>query len=194
MDTKDFKKLLEQEKREQEEFKTKFNTTRGSMEEKLFLVGASCFSESRLVFFDLERFQDILTEEEMLSLIRFKNKILRNNECLGYAKDVISPLFRDLNSLDYAYFINLNRENGMFEFCQIYYSIFQKFSNSKLKKSEQTVSSFGKLHDYRNALNHNPIDRTGWLYPKGTRLEEINFTQQEAINELSAMLRLAETK
>ena len=105
----------------------------------------------------------------MLSLIRFKNKIFRNNQCLGYADNIISPFSPNPNTLNYSYFI-------------------------KLKKSEQTVSSFGKLHDYRNALNHNPIDRSGWLYKKGTTLEKINLTQQEAINELFDMLRLANIK
>ena len=192
MEQKDFEKLLEQENKKQNEFMTKFNSFRGNIEDKFFLVGANCFSDTPLAFFDLERFQDILTEEEMLSLIRFNNKVFRNNQCLGYARDVIRPLFPNPNSLDYMYFISLNGKNNMFEFCQIFYLIFQRLGKKQLiKKYSQTVISFGKLHDYRNALNHNPIDRDGWLYQKGKKLEEMNLTQQDAINELFAMLELA---
>ncbi|MBK5076386.1 hypothetical protein IL308_06225 [Lactococcus lactis] len=162
MDYEDFEKLLEQENEKQDEFKEKFNSFRGSKEEKLFLVGANCFSDIPLEFPSLDLFQGVLNEEETLSLVRFKNKILRNNQCLGYARDVISPLFRNPNSLDYQYFIKLNGKNNMFEFCQIFYLVFQRLGKKQLiKKDSQTVISFGKLHDYRNVLNHNPIDRDG---------------------------------
>ncbi|PFG85536.1 hypothetical protein BW152_00255 [Lactococcus lactis] len=194
MDHKNYEILLEQEERKQSEFKEKFNSFRGSIEEKLFLVGANCFSDVSLEFSSLDSFQDILNEEEILSLIRFKNKILRNNQCLGYASDVISSLFRNPNSLDFRYFINLNGKNNMFEFCQIFYLIFQRLGKKQLiKKDSQTTELFGKLRDYRTALNHSPI-RKGWIYPAGTMLEEMNLTQQEAIKELFAMLELAKQR
>lgn len=194
MDYEDFEKLLKQEENKQSEFKVKFNSIRDSIEERLFLVGANCFSDVSLEFSSLDSFQDILNEEEILSLIRFKNKILRNNQCLGYASDVISSLFRNPNSLDFRYFINLNGKNNMFEFCQIFYLIFQRLGKKQLiKKDSQTTELFGKLRDYRTALNHSPI-REGWIYPAGTMLEEMNLTQQEAINELFAMLELAQKR
>lgn len=200
MEYKDFEKLLKQEDKKQDEFTAKFNSFRGSIEEKLFLVGANCFSDIPLEFPSLDLFQDVLNEEETLSLIRFKNKILRNNQCLGYARDVISPLFPNPNSLDYAYFINLNRENTMFEFCQIYFLIFERLieekffpKDSKCKQNSEITEAFGKLHDYRGALNHNTLDR-GWICPKGTVVGDLTLTQQEAINELFAMLVLAKQR
>lgn len=194
MNYDEYRYFLEAEEKAEQEFIKTFNSMRGGIEDRLFLVGANCFSRQRLTFINLEEFQEILSAEDMLSLIRFKNKIFRNNQCLGYADNIISPFSPNPNTLNYSYFIKLNEQNNLYEFCQIYYSIFQKFSDSKLKKSEQTVSSFGKLHDYRNALNHNPIDRSGWLYKKGTTLEKINLTQQEAIDELFDMLRIANIK
>lgn len=196
MESETFRKLLMKEEKNQTDFNARFGSFRGQLEERLFLFGANCFSEKSLSFGDLAPFQDILTKEDTMSLILFKNKIFRNNLCINYGNGAIINTFGyNPNTLDYSYFVKLNGQNNLFEFCQIYYSIFQKLINKKLiSKTEETLFAFGKLHDYRNALNHNPIDRDGWLYPKGTTLEEINLTQQEAINELFAMLRLANTK
>lgn len=190
LDYKDFEKLLEQENKNQDEFTAKFNSFRGSMSERLFLVGANCFSDKRLNFRSLTPFQNLLTYEEMASLFHFKNKVLRNNECLGYAGTVI-------NSTQFSYWIDLNAQSSMFEFCQIYYLIFERLVNEKLfpkdgqcKKDFEITSTFGKLHDYRGALNHNILDR-GWLAAKGTTIKDLKLTQQEAIDELFAMLELA---
>jgi hypothetical protein len=196
MESETFEKLLKREEKNQDDFHARFGSFRGKLEERLFLFGANCFSEKSLSFGDLAPFQDILTNEDMMSLILFKNKIFRNNLCLNYGNGAIINTFGyNPNTLDYSYFVNLNGQNNLYEFCQIYYSIFQKLINENLiSKTGETVSAFGKLHDYRNALNHNPINRNGWLYPKGTTLKEISLTQQEAINELFAMLKLANTK
>lgn len=193
MDQKNYEKLLEQEEKKQYEFMTKFNSFRGSIPERLFLVGANCFSYKRLVFGNLNSFQDILTYDDMSFLFHFKNKIMRNNECLGYADNVI-------NSQQFSYWIGLNAQSSMFEFCQIYYLIFERLIDEKIfpkdgqcKKDLEITAAFGKLHDYRGALNHNTLDR-GWVSPEGTRIRDIKLTQQEAINELFAMLDLAKQR